>query len=390
MRLFRYKYLKVISVFLALNILFQAISPTVLMALTSGPTQPEVQSFKPVEMTDMVDLFTGDFSYNIPLLDIGGYPINLSYSGNINMDQEASWVGLGWNLNPGVINRSIRGVPDDFDGDQVTREFTMMPHTTYGAKVGANGEVFGLPIGKLNPSIGISSNNYNGCQLEAGISPKIASGTVGKGKYDVTLDIRANSSNGIDLSPSVSYSMKTNDKLRKENLGFTLGSTFNSQEGIKQVSLDAYSSHLSVMGIGGKFNYSYSFATPVGINKPDMKSENLDVSFSAGVGPFAFGSLYVVKIDAYKSTQEVVEKSKNFNTYGYLYEQNASRDDILDFNREKDVAYSPQKPYIPLTNHSYDVYSVSGQGVSGSYRPYRNDMGAMYLSLIHISEPTRR
>ncbi|MBL7729082.1 MAG: hypothetical protein JNM68_15405, partial [Dinghuibacter sp.] len=46
-----------------------------------GPGQPEMQAFKAVGANDMVDLFTGDFSYNIPLLDVGGYPVNLSYNG---------------------------------------------------------------------------------------------------------------------------------------------------------------------------------------------------------------------------------------------------------------------------------------------------------------------
>ena len=41
----------------------------------------------------MVDLFSGDFNYNIPLMEVGGYPINLSYHSGIGMDQEASWVG---------------------------------------------------------------------------------------------------------------------------------------------------------------------------------------------------------------------------------------------------------------------------------------------------------
>ena len=39
-------------------------------ALTGGPSQPEVESFKPIEVTDMVDPASGDFSYNIPLLEV--------------------------------------------------------------------------------------------------------------------------------------------------------------------------------------------------------------------------------------------------------------------------------------------------------------------------------
>ncbi|MFP5039750.1 hypothetical protein [Parasediminibacterium sp. JCM 36343] len=57
-------------------------------------------SFKSIGTDNMVNLFTGDFSYNIPLLYVGGYPINIFYDGSITMEQEASWVGLGWNINP--------------------------------------------------------------------------------------------------------------------------------------------------------------------------------------------------------------------------------------------------------------------------------------------------
>jgi len=119
--------------------LIQMFAPTVSYALTSGPTQPEVQGFTQYGTTDMVDPFTGSFSYNIPLLEIpgpdGGYPINLAYNSGISMDQEASWVGLGWNLNVGCVNRDMRGLPDDFDGDEVMNKKHMMPNTTIGVAI---------------------------------------------------------------------------------------------------------------------------------------------------------------------------------------------------------------------------------------------------------------
>ena len=92
----------------------------------------EVDSFEPVGTTQMVDLFSGDFNYNIPLFDVGGYPVNLAYHGGIGMEQEASWVGLGWNINPGAINRSMRGIPDDFKGDEIKKEFNIKDNVTYG------------------------------------------------------------------------------------------------------------------------------------------------------------------------------------------------------------------------------------------------------------------
>src|SRR5690348_18478036 len=65
-------------------------------ALTSGPDAPESKGFQPAGINDMVDLFSGDFHYNLPLLDVGGYPLNLAYNSGQGMDEEASWVGFGW------------------------------------------------------------------------------------------------------------------------------------------------------------------------------------------------------------------------------------------------------------------------------------------------------
>src|SRR4051812_11199653 len=101
--------------FMALNIVFEVISPTLAMALTNGSYQPEFAGFEPANSSEMVDLFSGDFKYNIPLMDVDGYPLNLSYHAGATMESEASWVGLGWSLNPGVLNRMVKGLPDDFN-----------------------------------------------------------------------------------------------------------------------------------------------------------------------------------------------------------------------------------------------------------------------------------
>src|SRR4051812_15719374 len=92
---------KFIAKFLLVLWLIQIFQPLSVYALTSGPAQPEAQSFQPVGVSDMVDLFSGDFKYNIPLMDVDGYPINLNYQSGVGIDDEASWVGLGWNLNVG-------------------------------------------------------------------------------------------------------------------------------------------------------------------------------------------------------------------------------------------------------------------------------------------------
>lgn len=69
-----------------------------------------------------VDLYTGRTNINIPLFTIKHndveVPISLSYhGGGIKVDDECGLVGLGWTLNAGgVVNRIVRGMPDDLYG----------------------------------------------------------------------------------------------------------------------------------------------------------------------------------------------------------------------------------------------------------------------------------
>jgi hypothetical protein len=60
-------------------------------ALTGGPQQPEFSTFEPVSTADMVNEFTGDFTYNLPLLEIpgphnSGYALSLSYHSGTSPD----------------------------------------------------------------------------------------------------------------------------------------------------------------------------------------------------------------------------------------------------------------------------------------------------------------
>ena len=82
---------------------------------------PEVYSFNAPPGPN-VDLFTGDLSFGLPLMDVPGrggmsHPISLGYSAGVKVGQESSWVGLGWNLAPGAIVRHVRGIPDDYRWD---------------------------------------------------------------------------------------------------------------------------------------------------------------------------------------------------------------------------------------------------------------------------------
>ncbi|HYG14779.1 MAG TPA: hypothetical protein VEC12_03430, partial [Bacteroidia bacterium] len=54
---------KIIAAFLLHLMVWDVVFPTVAYGLTGGPSQPEVQSFEPVGTTEMVDVFSGDFTY---------------------------------------------------------------------------------------------------------------------------------------------------------------------------------------------------------------------------------------------------------------------------------------------------------------------------------------
>jgi len=95
------------------------LSCCILTAQTAGSLAPEVLKFEPVDGTELVHRPTGDFTYSVPVLSIpgapgGSFPLNLSYHSGVGYQEEASWVGLGWNLTTGQVTRAVRGFADDY------------------------------------------------------------------------------------------------------------------------------------------------------------------------------------------------------------------------------------------------------------------------------------
>ncbi|PWS28868.1 hypothetical protein DHW03_03270 [Pedobacter yonginense] len=89
----------------------------------SGPSvtfkSPEVSAFnKSIETP--VSMYTGVPNISIPLYEINikgvSVPVTLDYhAGGIRLSQDATWVGLGWNLSyGGEISRKTRGIPDEY------------------------------------------------------------------------------------------------------------------------------------------------------------------------------------------------------------------------------------------------------------------------------------
>lgn len=389
------RLIKSIAVFFILTIVLDVVFPTVAYALTGGPSQPEVQSFEPIGTSEMVDVFSGDFTYNIPLMDVGGYPINISYNAGIGMDQEASWVGLGWNINPGAITRNMRSLPDDFKSDMVKKEFNIKDNNTYGIQYGQSLELFGAELlkklgteDKSSLGLGVSYNNYRGIALEASITPAIGAGENTKSKLNAGLGLSASSNSGVGINPSVSFPSKIARLIGSQGLTGKVGLGFNSREGLKELTFGAeaeYSKKIKVKEVEGKLGSSLngganiSFTSPTYMPQVNMPLVNANFSFGVKLGGSLFGADAGSTLSAYYSGQYLATKEQNSPSYGYLYAQDASSDlAMLDFNREKDGTFTENTPNLPLTNFSYDVYSVAGQGIGGMYRPYRSDVGVLY------------
>ncbi|HTN05685.1 DNRLRE domain-containing protein, partial [Agriterribacter sp.] len=379
-------------------------------SMIGGPGQPEMSSFKSVNADNMVDLFTGDFSYNIPLLDVGGYPVNIHYNGGATIDQEASWVGLGWNINPGTINRSMRGLPDDFNGeDKISRIQHIKTNKTVGVGVAGGFELFGSVLG-LNFNVGVFNNTYNGWGTENGINANLSAGSASKGTLTASLGLQNNSQSGLNISPGLSYS------LASQNSGLqgtaSIGANYNSRMGLTGLQFNAaVSASTSVgwrekndkneiltryenasLGTTSVFSSGISFATPAYTPSIQMPLTSTNYTFSAKYGGEIYGAYINASISGYVSKQEIAweDTLQSLPGYGYLYYSKANdhAEALLDFNREKESYFNYKStPHIALPQYNYDVYNISGEGTGGMFRPYRSEAG--YIRDHHLQTKSK-
>jgi hypothetical protein len=400
-------------------------SPEIAIASGGGPTQPEVQGFTPIGVSDMVDPFTGDFSYNIPLMDVEGYPINIAYNSGITMDQEASWVGLGWNLNVGSIMRNMRGLPDDFNGDIVTKVVSQKPQTDIGVSVKAGQiEIFGKNVREqlealnalgsvpgviggsvvnqmigaieannnslsLNLSANVNYNNYRGWGVGFDLGPSFNLKKFGR-VASFGLNLSLSSENGPGFSPSVSLSKDVTTKNKLDNdLSFTIsgGGSFNSRAGLREISYGGklrapYWDRKNGGYVDGKWENQSSYNVGLRHYSP---TAGPSMTNSAFVGNFTAGPT-LLGVDMELSFRLSVNRSVIANTiiqnpaYGFFHLNNGQQNKyaLLDFNRDNDGAFTQYTPYLASAHLTGDLFSVQAQGISGSYRAYRNEVGYVF------------
>mgnify|MGYP003883535073 CR=1 FL=1 len=397
----------------------QLVFPTYALALTGGPTQPEVHGFEPVGTNQMVDLFSGDFTYNIPLFDIGGYPMNLAYHSGTGMEQEASWVGLGWSLTPGAINRNLRGLPDDFDGEEVKFMRKMKANQTIGINLKLEPEVLGFEVGdklkktvgnRMQTSIGIGLmyNTYTSWDVDGMASLSAKPGPDQKrGSIDPRIDFSSDGGLSVGANPNLSAIAGIEEK-KGESGRSSLSDVLNSfVPGDGEMSWSS-NNGLSMSFSGQYFfnkkgTYSAGYSGNIIMNEKvyspgsDVSMWNFGAKYTTGLGSQALildGQMHgdfwynVQRLGGYRKKGGPVEDGVanwNLKAYGVEHAANASEtmeDDLLDYNREHEYALRAETPLLPVGQLTYDVFSISGQGTGGSFRNYRNDFPVVGKNLV--------
>jgi hypothetical protein len=374
---------------LLLSIIFEIAQPTVSLALTEGPSQPEVQSFEPINTTEMVDLFTGDFNYNIPLFNLpgpnGGYPFNIAYHAGVSMDDEASWTGLGWNINAGSLVRNMRGLPDEFKsttnsdgewlgGDYVETKTDMKSSWSLGLTYGQGFEVAGGELlGNASVSASLYFNNYRG--LGVGVN---AGMTSENSRYSLGLSLDAENGLGVNAGVRLNSSEENNRQMLSASFDGNLSASYSLSvkrfEGRDDKLINPNSSMTASSISFARSNYSPSVG---------MKVNKYNLSFNLSFGESGFFVYSEKKYGGFFNTEDYNDEEKRGKkrpVVGYAAEGSVNRPEYYtkDFVRMRDGLITRQTPVLPHSSYTYDSYTSTGQGMSGYFRGRRNDVGRVF------------
>ncbi|HYG49671.1 MAG TPA: hypothetical protein VD905_02160, partial [Flavobacteriales bacterium] len=366
-------YSKILALYFAFNLLL----PVAFFEVKAGPTTAGNTQFAPVSFGNLVDPFTGDFHYSIPLMEVpgpgGSYPIVLGYSSSsVNQEADAGWVGLGWNLNIGSITRETKGLPDDFKGDEITKTYHLKrsDHVTLdlGSDVLVLKELFGFKLLGLSGGIHFQlyNDSYTGFGMSFGLSASSGINLFAKTPF---LKQTIGGSVGFNFDTQKGYSFSS---------GYGLNSSFYTIG--KQKSLEVNSGSINNT-LTGSFLGLTSFSKS--LNKANyIPGETLPLAYtganlSAQVGVSEAGTYNSLNIGIGQMTQDLSTSSETFEGAGYLYLNYAQGKEkcLMDYTRENDMPVNEESKTLANPILQADEYYVSGNDLNISFRPYRNDVG---------------
>lgn len=371
------------AAFLLCTLAYQLFFPALSHALTAGPANPEFSSFEPVATTNMVNEFTGQFVYNIPVLEVpgasgGGYALSLSYHSGDGPESEASWVGYGWTLNPGSINRNKRGVPDDYKNDKI-RYYNDVPKNWTVAVTGELGAQAFSIVGNINNTI--RYNNYKGFGYTTGLGLSLLNGTFSLGYYitdgNGVFSVAVNPASILHATNSFSKknSQESGSVASRESSKMTVAGPGQSM----QRSVAGFMTRTAAAGASSYINYLLTDMTsPYNLTPYTGRSLTGSMNVTVNPPPVPVG-LSGGLIGSYSEQKNVAERE--VPAYGYMYAAEAlknegtSTESIMDYTVDRPSPYNKRDKYLPVPFSTPDAYFVSGEGLGGSFRMYNDKIG---------------
>ncbi|WP_340064260.1 Ig-like domain-containing protein [Ascidiimonas aurantiaca] len=401
---------RVIAVFLTLSFL-QSLTPyNMLWASNNGPNSPEAAGFEPIDATDMVQLSTGDLSYVLPIMEVpgpeGNFPISLSYHAGITSDMDASWVGLGWYLNPGAINRTANGTPDDWNGGRSINFISFSDSETFysvSVDVGFENSLsvgVGLNWGGnkgLSGSINAQYNFFNAVSGSASLSTT-GNATIGVGSamsisgkdgplalggglsYSTQSQWSVSGAPSYDLGEdSQGYTNSAFVGAGYSSNGFSIGGGVNSRNssnvnagggtGLSMSSFTAGDFSVSQQSFGISIPLKYIIGLPISLGFGRSK---VTYKLRKGYSHREWGALYSSKyFDATKNLfNPVGTRNTEFSDYqDRLYAMDTYEQTLPQPEEVFIDDYETNNEKVNFTFMAYDDFSVAAQGLSGSIKP---------------------
>ncbi len=366
---------KTFSRFLSLYLIFTLIiEPTLLnhlQALTSGPNQPEFSSFEPVATTTMVNDFTGDFVYNLPVIEIPGphgssYAMSLSYHSGTSPEEEASWVGYGWTLNPGSITRNLRGFPDDYNGTEVDY-YNKVPKNWTVSLTGTpvEFELFSIDALGVSADATLRYNNYKGFGIMKRVNASVVKGVVNLG-YSID---DGEGSFSVHVNPMALLSLTAGDAKKNGNSHIAQWQNRRRAKSYKRLSSKLFNI------VGSKYGFlSYAeVVRPTNTTKYNGYSLNLSLSVTPTGAPAPLGLSTGLSANY---TQQENEPQLSKTVFGYMYSGNVNNNEhVMDYYIEKDLPYQKRDKFLAIPFSNADNFTVSGEGLTGSFRLHNKKPG---------------